>query len=304
MTNPYLISSAPLKTIIDFIRFGITEANKAQLFYGHGTDNAYDDIVTLILRKLSLPVDLEEYLLNSRLTTAEKESLQEVLFQRIINKIPVPYLIHEAIFCGLSFYVDQRVLIPRSPIAELINHQFSPWVNPDSVLSILDLCTGSACIALACCYVFPDALITAVDISPEALEVAAINVQKHQAEEQVTLIQSDCWKNVPKTKYDLIISNPPYVGEVEMSTLPEEYKHEPALALQASNNGLAIVSKILEKAQHHLTDSGILVVEVGNSEEELIQAYPTMPFTWLDFENGGQGVFLLTAQQLKNYYGR
>ncbi|WED42323.1 50S ribosomal protein L3 N(5)-glutamine methyltransferase [Legionella cardiaca] len=302
MTDPYKMASADFATIIDFLRFGLSQANANDLYFGHGTDNAWDDIFSLVLESLHLPLDVNPSLLQARLSATEKEFLAKQLSRRIVDKIPVPYLTNNAYFCELPFYVDERVLIPRSPIAELIKQQFSPWLIAERVERVLDLCTGSGCIAIACSYAFPEAIVDAVDISTEALEVAAINCERHGVQDTVNLIESDCWAKVPAVRYDLIVSNPPYVGADEMQTLPTEYYHEPRLALEASNNGLAIVEKILAKAHDYLTDDGILVVEVGNSELALEEAFPHVPFTWLEFEYGGQGVFLLTCQQLKTYF--
>ncbi|ARG99488.1 50S ribosomal protein L3 N(5)-glutamine methyltransferase [Legionella micdadei] len=302
MNDTYATLTAHFETIVDFLRFGVSQAHASNLFYGHGTDNAWDDMLALILGSLSLPLDCDPLLLQARLTSVEKQMLVNRLSCRIIEKIPVPYLTNEAYFCDLAFYVDERVLIPRSPIAELIKQQFSPWIDTDRVENILDMCTGSACIAIACHYAFPDALIDAVDISTSALEVAAINRERHGLQDILTLIESDCWVHVPKKQYDLIVANPPYVGSEEMQTLPKEYLHEPRLALETDNNGLAIVEKILAKAHDYLSEHGILVVEVGNSEEALVEAFPQVPFTWLDFEYGGHGVFLLTYQQLKAHF--
>lgn len=304
MTLRTIPDTAELVTILDFIRYGVTQANAHELYYGHGTDNAWDEMVALVLGHLKLPSDYETSFWQARLTQAEKEALTAQLTRRIVNRVPVPYLIQHTTFCDLPFYVDERVLIPRSPIAELINHQFSPWIDSSQVQRILDLCTGSACIAIACCYAFPEAEVDAVDLSEEALAVAAINQAHHGLHESLSLIQSDCWENVPALRYDIIVSNPPYVGEEEMQTLPQEYRHEPAMALEADNNGLALVEKILANAHHYLTDHGILVVEVGNSEEALCEAFPDLEFTWLEFEHGGQGVFLLTQTQLKRYFGK
>lgn len=303
MSNPYIKLTHNFETIIDFIRFGFSEANKGKLFFGHGTDNAWDDIVWLVCGSLHLPFEIEPHLLSAKLTAVEKTFLCEQLASRIIARIPTAYLLKEAHFCGLEFYVDERVLIPRSPIAQLIEKQFTPWVNPDNVHNILDLCTGSACIAVACAYAFPEAHIDAIDISEDALEVAEINRNRHGLPEQLSLYKSDCWTHVPAIKYDIIVSNPPYVGAKEMATLPAEYNHEPEIALQTEKNGLAIVEKILQNANSYLKEDGILVVEVGNSEEELINAYPELDFYWLEFERGGQGVFLLTQKQLKTYFG-
>lgn len=302
MTDSYKTAATEFSTIIDFLRFGLSQANENELYYGHGTDNAWDDIFALVLGSLHLPVDVDSQLLNAQLSTVEKQHLVKQLARRIIDKVPVPYLTKKAYFCELPFYVDERALIPRSPIAELIKQQFSPWLIAERVERVLDLCTGSGCIAIACSYAFPDAIVDAVDISPEALAVAAINCDRHGLQDVVNLIESDCWTNVPKVRYDLIVSNPPYVGAEEMETLPAEYYHEPRLALETTNNGLAIVEKILAKAHDYLTEDGILVVEVGNSEYALEEAFPDVPFTWLEFEHGGQGVFLLTHEQLKIYF--
>lgn len=300
--NHLIKETDELVSVIDFLRFSLSCAIEAQLYYGHGTDNAWDDIRSLILRSLSLPYDVDESLLSGRLTSSEKKYLCQQLEKRINQRVPVPYLIKEAYFCGLSFYVDERVLIPRSPIAELITEQFAPWINPDNVHRILDLCTGSACIAIACCDAFPEALVDAVDISKEALAVAAINRSRLAVDAQLTLIESDCFAQVPAQRYDIIVSNPPYVSKEEMQTLPDEYRHEPVLALEASNNGLLIVDKILQQAHEYLSDEGILVIEVGNSEEALCDAYPLVPFTWLEFTQGGQGVFVITKQQLMEHF--
>ncbi len=304
MSDSFTIVTQDFESIIDFLRFGISRANAAGLYYGHGTDNVWDEILALILGSLSLAFDSDPILLKARLTKDEKILLCKQLERRIISRVPVAYLTHEAYFCDLPFYVDERVIVPRSPIAELIGQGFSPWIVADDVEHILDLCTGSACIAIACCYAFPGAVVDAVDISKEALEVAEINRQRHGVQDVLTLIESDVFNAVPPARYDIIVSNPPYVGHEEMQTLPAEYLHEPNGALETTNNGLAIVEKILASAHDYLSDHGILIVEVGNSEEALLEAYPQVPFTWLDFERGGQGVFVLTCQQLKEYFAK
>jgi len=304
MTESFGLQTQGFKTILDYLRFGFSEATKADLYYGHGTDNAWDDILSLILGSLALPFDLDPLMFHAQLTPAEKLLLVERLERRIHDRFPVPYLTQEAYFSGLSFYVDERVLIPRSPLAELIDQQFSPWIKPEQVHHVLDLCTGSACIAIACCYAFPEAMVDAIDISEEALDVAAINVQRYELSDQLTLIRSNCFDEISAKQYDIIVSNPPYVSHEEMQTMPPEYRHEPKLALEASDKGLAIVEKILFNAHDYLTDHGILVVEVGNSDIALIEAYPDVPFTWLDFEQGGHGVFLLTCQQLRDHFKR
>lgn len=302
MTDSYAFATQDFTSLIDFLRFGLSRANAASLYYGHGTDNAWDDILALVLGSLSLPLDVDHILLSATLSREEKIMLCQQLERRIIERVPVPYLTHEAYFCDLPFYVDERVLIPRSPIAELIRQQFSPWIDVCNVERILDLCTGSGCIAIACCYAFPDVKVDAVDISSDALIVANLNQQRHGFDDELSLIQSDCFDAVTGIQYDIIVSNPPYVGQDEMQSLPDEYHHEPKLALEATNEGLAIVEKILHSAAAYLTEHGILVVEVGNSEQALVDAYPQVPFTWLDFEKGGQGVFLLTRQQLVDYF--
>ncbi len=301
MTASYLSETASFETMLDFLRFAISKANEASLFFGHGTDNAHDDMSLLILRSLHLPYDLHPHLLSAKLTATEKTYLCQQLEKRIMQRIPVPYLIQEAYFCDISLYVDQRVLIPRSPLAELIKQQFSPWIDTMCVTRILDLCTGSGCIAIACCHEFPGVVVDAVDISQDALDVALINQKHFGLEEQLNLIKSDCFQDVPGLTYDIIVSNPPYVGYAEMQDLPAEYRHEPRLALEADDNGMSVVDVILQQAYDYLNENGILVVEVGHSEHEVAQKYPNVPFTWLDFEHGGRGVFILTRQQLKKY---
>ncbi len=282
----------------DYLRWAVSCFNEAGLTYGHGTDNAWDDAVALILHTLHLPHHVDQSILDARLLIPERKKLYELIQLRVQKRIPVAYLTHEAWFAGLSFYVDERVLIPRSPIAELIENQFQPWINPYDVTTILDLCTGSGCIAIACAKTFPDAKVDASDISDHALAVAKINTLRHHVEDQVHLYQADLFEGLPAKKYDLIISNPPYVNEEEMAELPEEYHHEPALGLAAGKEGLDIALKILAKARDYLSPQGILIVEVGNSEIALAEKMQDLPFTWLEFERGGGGVFLLTANQL------
>lgn len=287
-----------LLTIRDYLRFATSRFNEAGLVYGHGTDSTWDEAVALILHTLYLPHDVNPQILDARLTTSERNKLQTMLQRRIEERIPVPYLTHEAWFGGLSFFVDERVLIPRSPIAELIEHQFQPWIDADKINSILDLCTGSACIAIACAKAFPESSVDASDISPDALAVAKTNVLRHHVEDQLTLHQADLFNGLPAKKYDIIVSNPPYVDAADMASLPAEYLHEPELALAAGNDGLDLALRILQQAGTYLEPHGILIVEVGNSEEALAEKFPNVPFTWLEFQHGGGGVFLLTAKQL------
>lgn len=297
------MTTSELSTLLDFIRYATSQFNKNQLYYGHGTDNAWDEATALIFHTLRLPHHLYNTVLNAKLTSPEKVLLLQLIEKRIKERIPVPYLTNEAWFANLSFYVDERVLIPRSPIAELIEQRFAPWVEEEQVNNILDLCTGSGCIAIACAKAFPYAAVDASDISNDALTVAKLNTLRHNVEDQVQLIQSDLFQHIPPNKkYDIIVSNPPYVSLHEMETLYAEYKHEPALGLSAGPKGLDAVMQILRDALTHLTDEGILVVEVGNSEEALIEDFPEVPFTWLEFERGADGVFLITAQELKEYH--
>lgn len=292
-----------LETGLDCLRFAVSRFNEAGLFYGHGTNNSEDEALQLLLFSLHLPYAIDADLLKCKLTQVERKNFIELIKQRIEKRMPAAYLTHSANFAGLEFYVDERVLVPRSPIAELINEQFSPWVGPEQVEKILDLCTGSACIAIACAYAFPEAKVDAVDIDPKALAVAQKNVAKHALEEQVNLIQSDLWEKI-SGKYDLIVSNPPYVSAEEMQTLPNEYYHEPQHGLFAEQEGLAFAIKILNQAAKHLNENGVLIVEVGNSAELLQETYPQVPFCWLEFANGGQGVFLLTKEQIVAHFSQ
>ncbi len=288
-----------LQTIRDIIRWATSQFYQSALYYGHGTESAWDEAAALVLHALHLPHELYAAVLDTHITEEERDTLLALIHRRINERIPLPYLTHEAWFSGLSFYVDERVLIPRSPIAELIESNFHPWIEEDNVKTILDLCTGSGCIAIACSKAFPDALIDASDISEDALSVAKINVLRHHADEQVKLYHSDLFKQLPQKKYDIIVSNPPYVVAEDMQSLPSEFKHEPQLGLAAGQDGLDIVLKIIQDASHYLSAHGILIVEVGNSEHALAEHYPDIPCTWLEFQRGGGGVFLLTAQQLK-----
>lgn len=294
----YLALARELFTILDFYRLGLSLESVKNIYLGHGTDDMGIECASLILGSLNLPLDWPEHYWQARLTTEEQDYLGMQLYKRFEEKIPVPYLIHQAFFCGLKFYVDERVLIPRSPIAELIESQFAPWIDPMQVETILDLCTGSGCIAAACADAFPFAQVDAIDIDTDALWVAEQNIQALGLEEHVRLIQSDGFSALKHEQYDIIVSNPPYVSFAEMQTLPLEYTHEPKHALEAKEDGLALVHHILAQAKSFLKPNGILVVEVGNTEEALIEAYPNMPFIWLEFERGGHGVFLLHAQDL------
>ena len=290
-----------LKTIQDYIRWGASQFKQENLFFGHGTDSPLEDAAALVLHVLHQPYDLPFNYLASVLTRDERVDVVKAIERRILERLPTAYITHDALFAGHSFYVDQRVLIPRSPVAELIGQQFAPWINAGSVNRILDLCTGSGCIAIACAYAFPDVAVDAVDISQEALDVAKININKHDLSEQVFPIKSDLFSNLGSARYDIILTNPPYVSHVEWQNLPAEYHAEPKIGFDGGETGLDSVKKILKHALEYLTDDGILIVEVGSSAESLLNAYPKVPFYWLEFERGGDGVFLLTVDQLKDW---
>jgi ribosomal protein L3 glutamine methyltransferase len=273
---------------------------RARVFFGHGTDNARDEAVALVFHALGLAHDPPPRVFARRVTAAQRVRFEELLDARIARRVPLSYLTHEAWFAGLPFYVDERVLIPRSALAETIVNRFLPWIDPRRVRRVLDIGTGSGCIALACAKAFPRARVDGVDIDAGALAVAEINRRKLRLTRRVRLIRSDHFAALSGESYDIIVSNPPYVGAREMRGLPHEYRHEPRIALESGREGLDSVAVILRAAAKHLRPNGLLVVEVGNTERALAKAYPRLAFTWLDFERGGGGVFLLTREQLTN----
>lgn len=296
--------TAHFLTLRDFLRFALSQFTKHQVYCGHGTASLEDEAWWLIAGALHIPLDAKRSIwLDAQLTHSEKNLLQRLIYERSILKIPTAYLLQQAYQQGYAFFVDARVLIPRSPIAELLLQRCEPWLGVDkAVPRILDLCTGSGVLAILSAIAFEEAYIDAVDISKDALNVAAENVKRHALEDRVKLIQADLWAGVKGERYDLIISNPPYVNQEDLAAMPAEYHHEPLLALAAGDDGLDIVIRILAEAKTHLNPQGVLIVEVGNSRPALEARFPHFPFIWLEFELGGEGVFLLNYEDLHAAY--
>lgn len=288
-------------TVEDVIRDLTQRFEAAGLSYGHGTDNALDEAAWLVFATLGLTHDDVPAAYGREVAKEDADAISALAARRIEERIPVAYLANQAWFAGLDFYVDDRVLVPRSPFAELIGAHFEPWLAPGSLHRAVDLGTGSGCIAIAIAAAFPEAEVDAVDISAGALEVARINVERHHVHDRVHLVESNFFAGLEGRKYELIVSNPPYVDREDMEALPEEYRHEPELGLAAGDDGLDSVHVILHDASRFLSDDGILVCEVGNSQAALEAAYPNVAFTWLDFEHGGSGVFLLTKNELQGF---
>lgn len=288
-----------MHTLRDWLRFAISAFNEAQLSFGHGSSSAYDEAAYLILHTLHLPLDKLEPFLDARLTVHEKNTLHALLGKRVETRLPAAYLTHEAWLGEFRFYVDERVIVPRSFISELLREQLSPWiVEPETINYVLDLCTGSGCLAIIAAHAFPYAEVDAVDISPDALAVAQLNITDYKLLDRVHPIASDLFGNLKGRQYDLIISNPPYVDAESVATLPPEYRHEPELSLGSGNDGLDATRAILQNAAQYLNENGVLVVEIGHNRDVLEAAYPDLPFTWLDVAAGDQFVFMLHRNDL------
>ena len=299
MSNYFSEAAQNLRTVRDCLRFAVSRFNQAGLFFGHGSDDAYDEAAYLVLHTLHLPLDRLEPFLDAALTHTEMYEVLNIIEKRVEQRIPAAYLTHQAFLGDFSFYVDERVIVPRSFIAELLNELLAPWITePEEINSVLDLCTGSGCLAIIAAHAFPYASVDAVDISPAALSVAERNVTDYGLQDRVHLIESDLFTKLDGRQYDLILSNPPYVDAASVAALPQEYLHEPKLALGSGHDGLDATHIILEHAAQHLTENGLLVVEIGHNREVLEAAYPNLPFTWLDVSAGDQFVFMLHRNDL------
>ena len=288
-----------LHTVRDWLRFSVSAFNEAKLSFGHGSASAYDEAAYLILHTLHLPLDTLNPFLDARLIAEEKNALLALLKQRVDKRIPVAYLTREAWLGDFRFYVDKRVIVPRSFIAELLREQFAPWIDDTKIVTnVLDLCTGSGCLAILAAHAFPDAVVDAVDISSDALQVAQRNVADYGLENRINIIKSDLFSNLTGKQYDIIISNPPYVDAPSMTTLPAEYRHEPQLALGSGADGLDATREILKHAADHLNPNGLLVVEIGHNRPTLEAVYPNLPFIWLEVSAGDEFVFMLRREDL------
>ena len=300
MSNYFSGTPHNLHTVRDWLRFAVSRFNQAELFFGHGSNDAYDEAVYLILHTLHLPLDRLDPFLDARLTDMESVEVLGIIQRRVEERIPAAYLTHEAFLGDFSFYVDERVIVPRSFIAELLRDQLDPWIaDPEEIGNVLDLCTGSGCLAVLAAYAFPNARVDAVDLSPGALAVAERNIAEYELQNRITLIESDLFAKLDRRQYDLIISNPPYVDAGSVAALPQEYLHEPELALGSGQDGLDVTRIILKQAAQHLTDNGILVVEIGHNRDALEAAFPDLPFTWLEVSAGDQFVFMLHRNDLQ-----
>ncbi len=289
--------TSALKTVRDLVRWGASEFARNGLYFGHGTDNALDESFHLVLHALSLPADLPTVYLEARVTESERDATVKLLRKRVKLRKPAAYLIGEIQFAGLTFHVDERVLIPRSPIGELIAKNFEPWLTHEPS-AILDLCAGSGCIGIACAHAFPDARVDLAERDVAALEVCRRNIELHHCADRVHMVRSDVFNALKGNRYDLIVANPPYVPSEEVDALPDEFRHEPRVALEAGKDGMDVVARILDEAPTFLADDGMLICEVGGSVPEFTARWPRLPVTWLEFEHGGDGVFLISRAEL------
>jgi ribosomal protein L3 glutamine methyltransferase len=301
---PVTLPAPDPATVEQLIHYGTLLFEQSQLWFGHGTDNAFDEAAELVFFGAGLRHEDAADVYSTRVDAAARAAVLALFDRRIRERIPAAYLTNRMWFAGHEFYVDERVLVPRSPIAELVEAQFQPWIAPQKIHRMLDIGTGSGCIAIASALALPQVRVDATDISDDALAVAAINIAKHGVQDRVRALRSDVFAALRGERYDIIVSNPPYVGDEEMADLPAEYRHEPAAGLHSGVEGLDVVRSILSGAGAHLERDGILIVEVGNSETALTAAFPNVPFTWLEFERGGGGVFLLSAEQLESLHVR
>ncbi|ERJ18880.1 50S ribosomal protein L3 glutamine methyltransferase [Salinisphaera shabanensis E1L3A] len=290
--------AATLTRVLDYIRWGASRFAASELAFGHGSDNAVDEAAHLVLDTLGLDATLPDVYLDSTLTFAERDAVIEIIHRRIETRRPAAYITQKAWFAGLEFFVDERVIVPRSPIAELVETEFQPWLGHREPLSILDLCTGSGAIAIACALAFPEARVVATDASSDALDVARINSDKHDIGPQVEYVKADLFDGLPEQRFDLIVTNPPYVTRDEWSGLAPEYRHEPGFAFHGDSDDLSLVARLLFDARNYLSEDGLLVLEVGYSAFVLEQTYPDLPITWVELERGGLGVGVLEAQDL------
>ncbi len=289
----------PFATVRDLLRFAVTRFNQAELSFGHVSANAYDEAAYLVLHTLHLPLDLLEPFLDARLTAAEIDAVLNVIERRASERIPAAYITQEAWMHGVRFYVDERVIVPRSFIGELLQDGLQPYVeDPEQVGAVLELCTGSGCLAILAAHAFPNADIDAVDLSKPALEVATRNVDEHDLDERIALFEGDLFTPLPERRYDVIITNPPYVNADSMASLPAEYKHEPEMALAGGVDGMDIVRRILSEARNWLTEDGVLVVEIGNERANVEAAFGGLDLVWLSTSAGDDNVFLIQAADL------
>lgn len=291
-----------LLTVRDLIRYAVSRFSAAKLFFGHGSDNAWDEAVYLVLHALHLPPDQLDPFMDARVLPEERQRALHLIDQRCDLRLPSPYLTKESWLQGYRFHVDERVIVPRSPIAELLMHHLEPWIaDPFSVTSVLDLCTGSGCLAIIAAHQFPEALVDATDISQDAIDVAKINVCEHALNDRLNLYHGSLYDPLPTgTTYDLIISNPPYVNSASMTRLPEEYRHEPSLALAGGDDGMDLVRNIIDQAFEHLNENGVLVIEIGHEKHFFEEAFPHLDPIWLDTAEASDQILLLTREQLSS----